>query len=526
MSYIQQIEEEQAVQLANAKSLADQAATINSWPPAPPFPPSGVYNTDETNPFDANGNLNLNGQSPQQILTYQLSYIVDHPSDPAAFNLFAKTISAMVQAKNPDGSPMMTAAALQAWATGQGNSQDILTALQSAIDLSATYAFMYNYQTDGSTNPTAPANWQSVVNYIQPLSTVLQSVQSSIGGAGQNSFIDTMVNETNWILGNTPPPAGQLTFEQQFMQSHTASSSIVGQTDAGGYTIAAGDIVFSMQLDGQTAYFDWTQAYENKDAFELNTINDMASGLDPATGTQSSTINGLNSIIGGIQGQDFWNTFVQAMKMTGGDVGYAIMIAMDEMGNNTLGQLNGNADVMDKQHQASQNALAIENYLRTLATASTARPLKENLLCLFTEISSLPQFSTLSPTVQSAITTLQTTQIAYPVGSSSTRGVWSLLTDPSISDASLLGALQNGLTPPATGSPPPSSPTEALQGVLGAIDSIVTAISSASSQATTNASQIESMIQAEAKVMTGVIDPNNGINTAVIRNTINHQTGN
>lgn len=200
-----------------------------------------------------------------------------------------------------------------------------------------------------------------------------------------------------------------------------------------------------------------------------------------------------------------------------------------------MGTLSGNADVMDKQTGLSQDAKAIEDYLKTLASGGgDAGNLRGYLLSLFSSIENSSQFSgPLSDAVDNAVSTLNSTKIPYPAGADPTkpanmRSIWDLITDPTVKNSDLGDAMKAyfSAVPVPAPSTAPTNPTQELQSLLGGLDGIVTAVSSASSQATTIASQLESLIQAIVKPMLGVIDPNNGMNTAVIKSTINHQTGN
>jgi hypothetical protein len=177
---------------------------------------------------------------------------------------------------------------------------------------------------------------------------------------------------------------------------------------------------------------------------------------------------------------------------------------------------------MDRQNQLSAMAKSLENYLKDAADGdvTNAANVRGTLQSIFVEIGASNQFSGLQDAMNAAINTLSGDSGA----NWGEESFWGAMTDPNVSNAELATDMNENFSPtPGSGV---TNPSETLQTIVGGVDGIVTAVSSASSQQTTMAQQLQAMIQAEDKPMLGVVDPNSGMDMAVNKTTINHQTGN
>ena len=480
----------------------------------PNFPPIGPDGQPQAYTLDGNGYM--------QKLMQLLNYIDAHPTSTQAFIIFAKTVAFLSQKGllSPEDQQFLDQA-------------NVIEIMKRGIDHNVEYAFLYGYGSG------APGTWDAASAYASSLQDALEKMQAALGGPGKNEYIDGMLSETGYILGTVPPIFPAPPFEAAFLASHIAGygGEAIPPMDVWGNKIDAGDIIWgfsSKGADGKAIYiyYDWTKAQKgtanpDQDKITQETINSLILNSSGAVGNDHADMDFLDSMLTKMQIQDSLSTFFSVLKETG-DVGMAILAFIYAWEGNKMNDLSGSADVMDKQHQLSENAKSIEDYFRNFANPVGTPPvsqLRGMLQALFTQIQSSSQFGSLGDAVNTAIDTLNTTMIPFPPGSTTTsRSIWDLITDPTVTNDQLQAALQQGLTPdPKAGG---SSPSEALQGALGGIDGVVTAVTSASTQANTAAAQIQALIQAIDKVMTGVIDPNNGMNTAVVKNALSHQTGN
>jgi len=481
------------------------------FPPDPSTPTSG----DDDPTLDPNwptddARYKMDHSGYMQILMEKLNYIDQHPNDIQAGVIFAKVVSRLLQRN-------LLTSGDQQW-LDQANPVNLM---KDAVDHNMEYAYLMGYdptKTPPSPDPATAGTWTAVHNYLSALQSALQQIQ------GGGKYIQGMLDEISFI--STPD------FKSQFIISHEVAKEEGPQYDAWGNVMHAGDIVWSWTdpTTGKTAIYDWTAAYVGKlhpgqDQITMDTITSLIDNSDGATGNYDhADINYLDSQISGMQAMDFLNTFDAILKMTGGDVGQAILGALYAMQGDELNKLGGNADVMDKQHKLNKMAKDIEDYFKQFGStgAPSASDLRGTLQALFATIGSSSQFTGLADAVSQAVSTLNTTMLPWAKGGAGAqRSVWDLITDPTVSNDDLDAALHAGLEP----SDKSQSPSEALQGVLGGIDGVVTAVTSASTQANTISSQLQALIQAIDKPMTGVIDPKMGIDTGVIATTINHQTG-
>lgn len=505
-----------------------------NWPVDPTIPPGGLDDPTLDPNWPEDGGIwgKITHSDPLQTLMAELTYIDAHPTSTQALIVFAKTVSRLQERGLVTGS-------IQAF-LDQAKPLNI-NLMKDGIDRNAMYAFLYGYP-DSSTI----GQWSAVQNYITALQNQLEQIPHTAG-----DYIDGMLSETNFILGTS----GSSTFKDQFMSAHSAgyNGTPIPDADVWGNPIEKGDIIWSYTdpVTHKTGYYDWSSAQRDlasgspanadQDNETLRVINSIISNASGATGSSNMDISALDQILTKLQVQDALETFFSVLKLTGGDVGMAIMAFIFALEGDKMNQMSGSADVMDKQNKLSQDAKGIEDFLKGLTAQSTNTGDFRGLLqSLFTTISSSSQLGGLSDAVQSAITTLSTTMVPYPAGQTgdptkfTTRSLWDLITDPTVPNVnakdpnSSFSAAFNAMLFPTIDptKSPPTSPGQFLQSLLGGVDGIVTAVTSSSTQANTTASQLQSLIQALEKVMTGVVDPNNGIDTAVKKTALNHQTGN
>ncbi len=505
-----------------------------SFPNLPPLPPydSGGDPTTWFNwpPIGPDGNYeaySLDGNGYMQVLMREITAIDAHPATSGNFLILAKTLFFLSQLKNPNGSHVLSDGDI----SFLNDTCNLGALLKDGIDYASQYAFLYGF---GGYGPGTVGAFQAFANELQPL-------LAQIKGAGDdNKFIDAMSDEVNQILDPT--------FSGNFMKDHINQGQYT--VDAFGHTVQVGDIIWVYEEDYVDSHgvlqqrkivFDWTAAQNEHTAdaqqgfndpqwvtTTLQKITDSIENSAGAAGGPNPDIDTLDAALTKMQIIDALNTFFYILKETG-DVGLAILAFIYEWeGYKMNSGLSGPADVMDKETQLSRWAKKIEDELKEIGNpgfdGEDVTEIVGNTLALVETIDESGQLSGgLGDAVAQLKETFETTMINFPPNQTATqRSLWDLMTDSTVSPLDLAKALHESLAPsPGAGSTDPGA--LALQGVLGGFDGIVTAVSSNSTAQVTTSQQMQSLIQALDKIMTGVSDPKTGMNVAVIANTINHQ---
>lgn len=519
-----------------------------NFPPLPSMPPSNCPDpTNDPNwpPVDASGNYftnNFNDNGIMQAVTNALAYIDDHPSDSTGYIVLAKIMYRLSGLHQPDGTSLLSIVEGKLQANGV-NLSTVGNLMKDGIWYASQYGFLYGYNGGSSGTVGSFEGFAQAILAILPSSSSDPLIQAMIDGS--NYAVNNANEYVNGNYSTTPPEYGHI-----YDGVHPPNA-----VDAFGNPIAKGDIIFAYNEangDGTTTtvFYDWTAAINAENGANtpqwatvtLQKIEASIENSNPASGGPNPDIDALDQELYGLKVGDSLDTFFAVLKQTG-DVGMAILAFIYEWeGYNMSSGLSGPADVMDKEKQLSQWAKQIEDDLKGLsnATPSQVSSIVGNTLALFDTIEESGQLSGgLGTAIASAMATFQSTNIAWPPGASpvTTASLWSLFTAAAsggtidgtqVTPAALATALQNSLFPaPPTGggsSAPPDGTGDtgsvALQGILGGFDGIITAVSSNSTAEVTSSQQMESLVQAMDKVMTGVTDKTTGINVAVIAKTL------
>ncbi len=532
--------------LTHGSTAALGAANAGAaFPPLPPLPPSGCPDpTLDPNwpPQDDAGNYLYNtfaDDGIMQTIAKALTYIDSHPGDPTGTIVLAKIFFRL------SSLPPSVLTTVENKLKAEGISLDnISRLLGDGFYAASQFGFLYGY--NGGTGGT-----------INDFEGFAKQVEAAFGGTPPaDPLLNAIWQAANYVTSYA------FTYIQSTSEGHIAKYLVPPPTvDAFGNPIAPDDSVFVFKEnytnpDGTISqvrvYYDWTAARNAENTkptppWAITTLQRIESSIensDGATGGPNPNIDTLDKELSGLQIGDSLDTFFTILRMTG-DVGMAILAFMYEWeGYNMSSGLSGPADVMDKEKRLSQWAKQIEDDLKGMGAGLTpdqAMDLVGQTLSLFDTINQSGQLvNGLGSAVASAISSFQSVNIIWPPGNTAspptTASAWTLFVNAAsggsvagtlVSPKNLRDALQDTLFP----SPPdvpsgeapaanPDSGSVALQGMLGGFDGIITAVSSNSTAEVTSSQQMESLINAMDKVMTGVTDKTTGMNNAVILKTL------
>jgi hypothetical protein len=414
------------------------------------------------------------------------------------------------------------------------------TSYQALTDLGDAYINVYNHFQghipSDIENYLNQAGGQNLIQDGIEIGAVLAAFNAGGGVASKDAYSDYLNSTLNIFNGLNPNSGSIAGGIQQWLQDDIGD--IDKNFSAGGKYYDPTNGQFGIQVGSYGNFYDF------------DGINPITGAADPTGNYEFAIYQGIFSLAGGdiqnLQGAMTGSDGLAHEALMGkinqilgdgnkDDAIYLILALMTQQEPNFLNDINGNNDVMDQQAQYNSryvssintNVNSIYNWNGTSPTSAdiaSYQNLQSSVNQILDVTTANSQFSSLGTATGQFLNYLQTTSIPYPPNQTATNPttvtLYQLLikgTDNSgaaIPPAEGAAALKQGMFPATPGTSTPSGPTPntgLLQGFVGNMTAIGSAITNTSQTLLPITSQITNLDESLDKLAAAAIDPKNGL---------------